>query len=118
VKLEQGAPLFRRGDPGDSLYFIERGHVSVMIRLLNSQPKRMRTFGPGTVVGEMGLYAKQPRSADVLAEGSCRVRRLTADSLARLEREHPEVAIQFHTFVIKLLSARLIAANEEIKSLL
>ena len=118
IKLEQGAPLFRRGDPGDSLYFIERGQVSVTIRLLNSQPKRLRTFGPGTIVGEMGLYSHQPRSADVFAECSCRVRKLSAENLARMEAEHPEVAVQFHKFVIRLLSSRLAAANEEIRSLL
>ncbi len=35
-----------------------------------------------------------------------------------MEREHPDVAIQFHTFVIGLLSSRLALANEEILSVL
>ncbi|MGD0090420.1 MAG: SulP family inorganic anion transporter, partial [Planctomycetota bacterium] len=117
-KLEDGAALFQRGDPGDSLYFIERGEFSVLMRLDGGQTKRLRTFGPGTIVGEMGLYSKQPRSADVVACGSCRVRKLSAGQLAQLEREHPEVAIEFHTFVIRLMSSRLAAANEEIRGLL
>lgn len=118
LKLQAGAALFRKGDPGDSLYFIERGDVSVLLRLEDGESLRLRSFGPGTIVGEMGLYSKQPRSADVVADGSCRVRKLGAENLTRLEREHPEVAIQFHTFVIRLLSARLAAANEEIRALL
>jgi SulP family sulfate permease len=118
LKLGAGTPLFRRGDPGDALYFIERGHVSVLLRLDDGQTKRLRAFGPGTIVGEMAIYSHQPRSADVVADTGCRVRKLSAQDLERLEREHPEVAVQFHRFVVRLLSARLAAANEEIRGLL
>jgi SulP family sulfate permease len=118
IKLEQGTTLFKKGDPGDALYFIERGELSVLLRLENGQVKRLRTFGPGTVVGEMALFSKMPRSADVVTDTVCRVRKLSADSLARMEREHPVAAIQFHNFVVKLLCTRLMAANEEIRALL
>jgi SulP family sulfate permease len=118
IKLEQGTALFKKGEPGDALYFIERGELSVLLRLENGQIKRLRTFGPGTVVGEMALFSKMPRSADVVTDTVCRVRKLSSDSLARLEREHPATAIQFHNFVVKLLCTRLMAANEEIRALL
>jgi SulP family sulfate permease len=118
LKLDAGAPLFRRGDPSDALYFIEHGEVSVQLQLDDGQSVRLRSFGPGTIVGEMGLHSQQPRSADVVALGTCRVCRLSAERLARMVREHPEVAIEFYAFVIRLLSARLAAANEEIRALL
>ncbi|MBI1893921.1 MAG: SLC26A/SulP transporter family protein [Candidatus Rokubacteria bacterium] len=116
--LQPNAPLFRQGDPGDALYFVETGRVSVLISLGDGQTKRLRAYGPGTVVGEMAVYSKHPRSADVLTDVPCRIRKLSAENLARMEREHPDVAIQFHTFVIKLLSSRLALANEEILSVL
>jgi SulP family sulfate permease len=118
VELPRAAALMRRGDAGDALYFVERGEISVFVTLDGDQRKRVRSLGPGTVVGEMALYSGQPRSADVVAETPCRVRRLSAERFARLEREHPAVAIQFHSFVVKLLSLRLAAANDEIRSLL
>jgi sulfate permease, SulP family len=117
VELPREAALMQRGDPGDALYFVERGEVSVFVALGDTR-KRVRTLGAGTVVGEMALYSGQPRSADVMAETACRVRRLSAERFARLEREHPAVAIQFHSFVVKLLSQRLAAANDEIRALL
>ena len=116
--LQPNVPLFRQGDPGDALYFVETGRVSVLISLGDGQTKRLRTYGPGTVVGEMAVYSKHPRSADVVTDVPCRIRKLSAENLARMEREHPDVAIQFHTFVIKLLSSRLALANEEILSVL
>jgi sulfate permease, SulP family len=118
LKLTEGATLFKRGDPGDALYFIESGEVSVLLPLGNGQTRRLRSFGPGTIVGEMGLYSKQPRSADVVANMNCRLRKLATEDLAKLEHDHPEVAIKLHTFVIKRLSARVIAANDEIRELL
>ncbi len=118
VELERGATLIRRGDPGDALYFIERGEVSVLVPRSDAQPKRVRALAPGTIVGEMALYSGQPRSAEVVAATACRVRRLTADRFARLQRDHPMVANQFHRFVVTLLSERLSALNEEIRALL
>ena len=118
LKPKEGEALFRQGDPGDALYFIEQGEVSVLLRLEDGKTKRLRSFGPGTVVGEMALYTRQPRSADVVTETSCRVRKLSGVNLGRLEREHPEVALQFHAYVVKLLAGRLGVANEEIRTLL
>jgi SulP family sulfate permease len=118
MELEPGAILIRRGDPGDALYFIERGEVSVLVPLSGDQHKRVRALAPGTIVGEMALYSGQPRSADVVAATTCRVRRLSAERFARLQRDHPMVANQFHRFVVTLLSERLSAVNDEIRALL
>ena len=118
VELEPGATLIRHGDPGDALYFVERGVVSVQMPLADEQHKRVRALAPGTIVGEMALYSGQPRSADVVAATACRVRRLTAERFERLQRDHPMVANQFHRFVVTLLSERLSAANDEIRALL
>jgi len=118
VELESGATLIRRGDPGDALYFIERGELAVLMALPNEQQKRVRALTPGTVVGEMALYSGQPRSADVVAATTCRMQKLEAERFARLQHDHPAVANQFHHFVVTLLAERLTAANEEIRALL
>jgi SulP family sulfate permease len=118
LKLPEGTTLFSQGDPGDALYFVERGELTVFLKIAGSEQKRLRTFGPGTSVGEMGLYSHQPRSADVVVTHmDCRLRKFSSESLAAMEREHPQVAIAFHSFVIRLLSTRLVAANEQIRAL-
>jgi sulfate permease, SulP family len=119
LKLPEGTTLFNQGDPGDALYFVERGELTVSIKVPGGERKRLRTFGPGTVVGEMALYSKGVRSADVIVTNmACRVRKFSSESLANMERKHPDVAIAFHSFVIRLLATRLIAANEQIRSLI
>ncbi|HYF50653.1 MAG TPA: SulP family inorganic anion transporter, partial [Planctomycetota bacterium] len=118
LKLKEGDILIFQGDAADALYFVERGELSVMLNLPGGQTKRLRSFGPGTIVGEMGLYSGQKRSADVVAKATSRVRKFSAEALARMEKEHPDAAVQFHTFVAKLLCTRLAAANEEIRTLM
>jgi len=66
----------------------------------------------------MALYSGQPRSTAMVAETLCRTYRLSAERFARLEREDPRVVIQFHSFVVKLLTQRLTSATEEIRALL
>jgi len=118
LDIPQETVLMRRGDAGDALYFVERGEVSVMVHLEDGKRRRLRTLGPGSMVGEMALYSGQPRSADVVAETPCRAYRLSAERFARLERVDPAVVIEFHSFVVKLLAQRLTAASEEIRALL
>jgi len=118
LDIPQETMLMRRGDAGDALYFVERGEVSVMVHLEDGKRRRLRTLGPGSMVGEMSLYSGQPRSADVVTETPCRAYRLSAERFARLERVDPAVVIEFHSFVVKLLAQRLTAASEEIRALL
>jgi SulP family sulfate permease len=118
LEVPQETVLIKRGDAGDALYLLERGEVSVMVQLENGERKRLRTLGPGSLVGEMALYSGQPRSADVVAETPCRAYRLSAERFARLEREDPAVVIQFHSFVVRLLAKRLSSASDEIRALL
>ena len=80
--------------------------------------KRLRTYSSGTIVGEMGFYNQVPRSADVVADSLTRVGVLTHESFAKLEKENPHLAKEFHRFVINTLSSRLRSANEELRNAL
>jgi SulP family sulfate permease len=113
-----GTYLCREGEASTSLFFVERGRISVTVELANGQQKRLRSMGAGTVVGEMGLILGTPRSAAVVADLDSRVYRLTAESLRQIQLEVPEIAAAFQQFLLRLLARRLVAANGEIKALL
>ncbi|MCW8132047.1 MAG: cyclic nucleotide-binding domain-containing protein, partial [Planctomycetota bacterium] len=118
VHLEGGQKLFRRGEAGDALYFIESGQLSVLVMLENHQMRRLRTFGPGTIVGEMAVFAHGKRSADAVADMPTRLRCLTAESIEKMMKDSPRAALQFHAYVIKLMATRLAQSNDEIQTLL
>jgi EAL domain-containing protein (putative c-di-GMP-specific phosphodiesterase class I) len=63
-----GDVIFRRGEPGDHAYFIERGSVDVIIEKDGSDFV-IAQLGPGEIIGEMSMIDDAPRSADVVATG-------------------------------------------------
>jgi glutaminase len=62
-----GEPVVRAGDPADSLYFILGGQVDVVVNTDDGHRLRVTTLGPGTAFGEMALFDKKKRTADVVA---------------------------------------------------
>lgn len=119
IELPAGATLFKHGEASDALYLIVEGRLGVHIELAEvNYTRRLRSYGPGIVLGEMGFYGDMSRSADVIAEVPSRLARLTRADLLRLEREHPNLAAAVHRFVIQTLATRLRVANEELRHLL
>lgn len=100
------------------MYFLGSGRSTVELELPDGSLLRLRTMQEGTVIGEIGLYLGQPRTASVIADSECEVYRLTKESLERMEREHPELATDFHRFIIRLLAQRLADSNKTLRALL
>jgi CRP-like cAMP-binding protein len=63
----KGECIIRAGAPGDSLYVISRGKVSVRIGL-NGLEKEVATLDAGMFFGEMSLMTGEPRQATVIAQ--------------------------------------------------
>jgi SulP family sulfate permease len=113
-----GEYVIRQGDPAQELYFIESGQVSARLQLADGRELRLRTMGPGAVVGEMGLYLGRPRSASVVTDQPTRVYCLSLAALERMHREAPATAAAFHRLVATLLVERLAHANATLQALL
>jgi sulfate permease, SulP family len=119
--VKMGGLVLRQGEPSDELMFVINGRVQVLLRLgtLNAEEsKRLRTYGPGSVVGEMGFFSGELRSADVVAEVDTELLCITRECNARIENLHPELARAIHRHVINTLAQRLRSANDEIRLLL
>jgi SulP family sulfate permease len=113
-----GYYLFYQGDMPDNLYLIESGKVAVMLEIDDGRTIRLRTMGSGTVLGEMGLYTKKPRSATAVTEEPSSLYSLSNESFHRMQAEDPEVALSFHRFVVCSLADRIVFSNEEVKALM
>lgn len=115
-ELAAGEILFARDDAGDAVYIVEHGRVTVSLPMPDGRALRLRSFGAGTIVGEMALYTQNPRSADVRADMPTLVLRLSLAALHRMEAEDGETAQQFHRFVVNVLASRLTVANEAVRA--
>jgi SulP family sulfate permease len=120
-RASAGELVIRQGEPSNELMFVISGRVQVLLRLGTSNPeesKRLRTYGPGSVVGEMGFFSGEPRSADIAAEVETELLCITRECIARIENLHPELARAIQRHVINTLAQRLRSANDEIRLLL
>jgi hypothetical protein len=108
LALPSGTALFAEGDPGDALYVLVEGAVTVEAggRVLTQIPAP-------ACIGEVALVrdprgAPQTRTATVRAEGDLRLHRLSAERFDALARRHGAIALG----VMRLLATRLRAATE------
>ena len=94
----RGDVLFRKGDPGRALYFLQQGSV-----LLPEIGVRM---SEGELFGEIGIFAPEhARTCSACCETDCRLFCLTAEQAKRLYFENP----QFAYHVVQLITRRLLA---------
>ena len=107
LEVDAGYCLMKQGDPPDDLYFIEAGQVTAQLQFPDRPPLRLETVRGGAVVGEIGFYLNQPRSAAVFTDEPSTLYRLSAQALQRMEQNDLEAAAAFHQAVIRLVSERL-----------
>jgi len=117
-KAPGGHTLIQQGDPPHSLYFLESGQVTVQLRNEYSQSIRLRTMGPGTVVGELGLYLRTNSAASVITERESVFYRLTAEALKNIEEKEPEIAAAFHKYMAQRLGRRLLYTNQSLQAMM
>lgn len=97
VHLAKNEVLFREGDPGDALYVIGEGEVSVAAE---GPPRvEMARMGPGSFIGEVALMIDQPRSATVTATLDAELLRIDRKTLSMVLATHGEVLSAVLRFV-------------------
>ncbi|MCW5801749.1 MAG: cyclic nucleotide-binding domain-containing protein [Deltaproteobacteria bacterium] len=89
LTIEAGETLFHEGDPGDALYVVVDGELSVQ----NEGPPRveMQRLGPGSFIGEVALLTEQPRSATVTALSFSELLRIDRPTLSHVLGTHGDM---------------------------
>src|SRR5437588_9599946 len=64
VELKGGSSLFRVGDSGDAMYFIESGRVRITVTDADGREVILASLGHGDFFGEMAMLGGHGRSAD------------------------------------------------------
>lgn len=92
--FDAGERLVEEGEPGDSLFIIDRGSV-VVTKASDSAASanlELAVLSAGSFFGEMSLLTGEPRSATVQAEGGCEVLLLCKEDLAPMLEGDPTMA--------------------------
>jgi len=114
----QGEQILKHGQQGDGrVFFIESGHVSILVPLPNGAHQRIASLGPGMEFGEMALLGQTTRSALVHADTEVRCRILDAGDFARISDTAPLLKIAVLENLAGDLANRLRGANQWIAAL-
>lgn len=111
-KVAQGNYLFREGDPPDAMYIVKTGSFAITKTKGNSEIV-LAEITVGSMVGEMALFDKKPRSANVKATKDAEVIALPYDSLSKQMDSLPV----WVRAIMKTLNENLREANKKIKIL-
>jgi MFS superfamily sulfate permease-like transporter len=113
-----GEVVVQEGEDDHSLLMIARGTASVKIkRAGREQYRRLATFSPGTIFGEVALLDRQPRSATVTADEDLVCYVLPEDAFHALTVEDPPIAIHLLSNLGRELSRRLRRATAMVSQL-
>ena len=85
-----GDIILKQGEEGKAAYIIEKGRVEIIIEKSGGDHQVMGTRGEGTIIGEMALVDKAPRTATVRAVEDCTLLEITQEDFSRrLESADP-----------------------------
>lgn len=117
-EFEKGHVLISQGQQPESMYFVDSGHVSAQLEVEPGRFIRLQSMGGGTVVGEIGLYLNQTRTANVITDTPSIIYRLAKNSLDQMEKDDPDLAAALHQWMARMLAERLRNNNRTLEALL
>jgi len=85
------ATIIYQGSPAETLFYIVRGSVSVSIKGDNGREIVLAYLSDGDFFGEMGLFDKTERSAEVVARESCELAEVNYDQFRHLSASQPDL---------------------------
>src|SRR4051812_36337551 len=100
---EEGAVIFMRGDPGDSLCGVATGRVRISASRAGGKEVFLNIMEPGDAFGEIALLDGSPRTATATAMARTELTILQRDAFFTLLRGDPQLA----EHLIQLLCKRV-----------
>jgi hypothetical protein len=93
-EVAAGELVVRQGDPCDSVYFVLEGELRVrmIVGLVDRVDKTLCKLGRGEFFGELGMFLRSKRTADVIAEKQSWVFCMSTNAFQLLIKQMPELA--------------------------
>ena len=108
--FERGEMIFREGDPGEALYVVRSGSVSIRRDHPDGRTLALAELRPASMFGELAAFGDEVRSATAEAlEATALVAILGAD-MRRVMRSDPEIALK----MLAALAARVRRLNDRL----
>ncbi|HRY29809.1 MAG TPA: cyclic nucleotide-binding domain-containing protein [Elusimicrobiota bacterium] len=104
--FKTGETIVRQGDPGDYLFLLYSGEVSIQARSAISKRHELTRLGAGNYFGEMALVSREPRNATVVATQDSEAFLLYAAEFRKLLDKNQDLARTLEDLVARRKAAR------------
>jgi CRP/FNR family cyclic AMP-dependent transcriptional regulator len=108
--VPQWKVVVKQGERGDTMYLILDGELRVRTMAAGKETI-LTTLSIGDFFGDISLFDRGPRSADVVANTDATLLKISSAAFDKLAAEAPDVATPFLVAIGKTLSARIRADN-------
>ncbi|MFC1523080.1 patatin-like phospholipase family protein [Elusimicrobiota bacterium] len=107
--LPKNSTVYERGTPGDKLYIISNGYVTLYATDKTGQEYPIRYLGKGELLGELSILTESPHSVTARTNTSCEFFTLDKKDFETMLSKNPALAMHFS----RLLSKRLLSSTEQ-----
>jgi uncharacterized cupin superfamily protein len=112
--VRQWSQIVKQGETDDGMFLVLEGELRVRL-MINGKETILATLGPGECFGEIALFDRGPRSADVLANKDSVLLKVSSEAFDKLRAEAPELATPMLHAISRTLAGRIRADNKRIK---
>ena len=107
VDKNKNVVIFRKGDPSDAIYIIQKGMVTISILAFNGENMVLSVLKNKDIFGELTLFEITERSATAIVAKKTRLLKMSRESFINFIKQYPDIAIK----MLALLSKRLRDTN-------
>jgi CRP/FNR family transcriptional regulator, cyclic AMP receptor protein len=104
-RFRSGETIFQEGEYGTKMYVVKEGEVELSVR-----GKIIGELGTGSILGEMALIDRKPRSASARAKSRCELIPIDQEQFLALVRQNPSFSLD----VMRVLAERLRSMDEKV----
>jgi CRP-like cAMP-binding protein len=88
--------FFAEGEPGEELYTIQKGAVTIS-KIVDNQEVLIAVLRGGDIFGEMAMLEQKPRTASAVAHEDCMVTVINQTNFGRMIQEYPQIVARLTT---------------------
>jgi CRP/FNR family transcriptional regulator, cyclic AMP receptor protein len=103
IELKAGQNLFRVGDSGDAMYFIESGRIRITVTDADGREVILASLGHGDFFGEMAMLDGHGRSADATVTEDSRLAVLTRENFLNFVSSDSRIVLEMLSAVTRRL---------------
>ena len=110
LSLRKGETLFRKGDRGDSAYYIRQGIIKISIGSPTGEQRIVALQAAGSTVGDLALIDGEVRGTTAEAMTDCELLVILRSAFQMTAASYPEI----HSQISAVLTKRLRAVTQEV----